>query len=95
MSAFIDLTGPSNSLSTEELSHLLSEVERTVQQDPRSAKNVLQLITAAEINLIQVDRVDAERRLRKVACTPLHGIAHLSDREEVKRICRDLINTWG
>lgn len=94
MSAFIDLT-QSARMSTEELSHLLSEIESKSQTEPRCARTLLQIIAAANLRITQIERADAEKRLRKVAAMPLQTMAFFSDREELKRLCKEVLTQWG
>jgi hypothetical protein len=44
---------------------------------------------------VQVERIEAEKRLRKVAGMPLLGMAFFAEREDLKRLCKDLLTRWG
>ena len=97
MSAFIDLdqTVHPQRMHAQELSDLLSDVEKKAQTDPKSAKTLLQLIFVSDISITNIEGADAERRLRKLAMIPLQGISFFKEREEVKKICKELITKWG
>ena len=77
MSGFIDLTcsfevqSPKSKMSIDEFEHLISEVEKKFQSEPRSANIVLRILKAANLTLLQIEKADAEKRIRKVSATPL------------------------
>ena len=48
----------------------------------------------AEIRLETVEKLNVERRLRKIVAAPLMG-SFSAEKEEVKKRCRELILKWG
>ena len=81
-------------MSEEELDHLLGEIEKKNASDPKAVINLLQLVMLADQKLQTVEKVNAEKRLRKIAIAPLTGSFSV-EKEDVKKKCRELISKWG
>ena len=78
----------------EEVEHLIAEIEKKHQTDFKATLNLLQLVLLAEVRLETIERINAEKRVRKIVAAPLMG-SFSADKEEVKKRCRELISKWG
>ena len=77
----------------EEVEHLIAEIEKKHQTDFKATLNLLQLVLLAEVRLETIERINAEKRVRKIVAAPLMG-SFSADKEEVKKRCRELISKW-
>ena len=77
-------------MSEEELDHLIGEIENKNASDPKAALNLLQLILLGNQKLQTIERIHAEKRIRKISVAPLTGSFSL-EKENVKKKCRELI----
>ena len=107
MSQLVDLTGgvfharkekkevrAKLGMSEEELDHLIGEIENKNAADPKAAINLLQLVLLGDQKLQTIEKIHAEKRIRRISVAPLTGSFSL-EKENVKKKCRDLISKWG
>ena len=81
-------------MSEEELDHLISEIENKNASDPKAAINILQIVLLGTQKLSTIEKVYAEKRMRRITVAPLTGSFSL-EKDEVKKKCRELIAKWG
>ena len=81
-------------MSDEELDHLISEIESKNATDPRATINILQIVLLGTQKLSTIEKVHAEKRMRRITVAPLQGSFSL-EKDEVKKKCRELIAKWG
>ena len=81
-------------MSEEELDYLIGEIENKNASDPKATINLLQLVLLGSQKLQTIEKVHAEKRIRRILGTPLTGSFSL-EKEDVKRKSRELIAKWG
>ena len=82
-------------MSSEDLVHLITEIEKRQNSDAKACLNLLKMIGESSTQSIEVlDESLAEKRLRRLLAVPIK-LPYTMEKEDVKKKCRELISKWG
>ena len=81
-------------MSADDLLHIIEEIEKKQNTDARAALNLLQIILKSKQSSQVLEKTQADKRVRKLLAVPIK-MPYTSEKEDVKKRCRELIQRWG